>query len=465
MIERHASVWERRRHNWSVGLAAAARVGLAEARLLLGSRRERFDAVIVGYPGHFDLPAARRIARRPAGHLQPARLAPRDPRRGPRPLRGRPRLPRSVLRWIDRIALRRADLVVADTDAERAPPRRARRAARGTAGRLLRRRGGAALPAGVAAGGALPRALRRQADPAPRARDDPGGRAPRARDPVSRRRQRPARRAPRRAPAERRVDRLGRLRAAAGGEPARRLCARRVRHLGEGRPRDPEQGLPGARVRDAARHRRHAGGARAAARRRERAARPARRSRSAGGGRAPARRRSGARAHGSAPAGSRPTASRRARPSSARAGSVSSSGVVGDGSDAGRRRLGRRRRLRRRLRNDRRAPAPRLRERPLRPRQHDAGGLVDRPRRRALGHGRARRADLAARLALRPDPRPARAALVALAGPRAAARRPGGRRRLRGAAGLLARAQAPRRGLAGGCARRSPTCSRRRCSG
>ncbi len=63
VIERHASVWERRRHNWSVGLGAAARVGLAETRLLLGSRRERFDAVIVGYPGHFDLPAARRIAR------------------------------------------------------------------------------------------------------------------------------------------------------------------------------------------------------------------------------------------------------------------------------------------------------------------------------------------------------------------------------------------------------------------
>ena len=154
----------------------------------------------------------------------------------------------------------------------------------------------------------------------------------------------------------------------------------------------------------------------------------------------------------SAPAGSRPTASRRARPSSARAGSVSSSGssravtpavVVWAGG----------RRLRRRLRNDRRAQAPRLRERPLRPRQHDAGGLVDRPRRRALGHGRARRADLAARLALRPDPRPAGAALVALARPGAAARRPGDRRRLGGAAGLLARPQAPPRGLAGGCAR------------
>ena len=70
---------------------------------------------------------------------------------------------------------------------------------------------------------------------------------------------------------------VGRLRAAAGGDPARGLRARRLRHVREGGPRDPEQGVPGARLRDAAGHRRHAGGARAAARRRERAARPARR--------------------------------------------------------------------------------------------------------------------------------------------------------------------------------------------
>ena len=62
-------------------------------------------------------------------------------------------------------------------------------------------------------------------------------------------------------------------------------------------------------------------------------------------------------------------------------------------------------------------------ERPLRPREHDAGGLVDRARRLPLGHRRPRRADLPARLALRPDPGRARAALVGLAGPRAPARR------------------------------------------
>ena len=52
---------------------------------------------------------------RPARALQSARLAPREPRRGPRPLRaGSPGA--GVLRQIDRIALRRADLVVADTE-------------------------------------------------------------------------------------------------------------------------------------------------------------------------------------------------------------------------------------------------------------------------------------------------------------------------------------------------------------
>ena len=47
-----------------------------------------------------------------------------------------------------------------------------------------------------------------------------------------------------------------------------------LRHLGEGRQRDPEQGLPGAGLRHAARHRGHAGGARAPAGRGERPARP-----------------------------------------------------------------------------------------------------------------------------------------------------------------------------------------------
>jgi glycosyltransferase involved in cell wall biosynthesis len=115
VVERHVGVWEGQRHKWSLGLGPAARLGLAEARLLLGDRREQFDALIVGYPGHFDLPAARRIAQaRPVifnpllslhetlvedrGRFRPGSNAAR------------------MLRRVDRSALQRADLVVADTE-------------------------------------------------------------------------------------------------------------------------------------------------------------------------------------------------------------------------------------------------------------------------------------------------------------------------------------------------------------
>ena len=115
VVERHVSMWEGRRHNWSVGVGAAARIAFAEARLLLGSRAFGFDALIVGYPGHLDVPTARRIA-----HGRPVIFNPlvslhetlvEDRRRfasGSTPAR--------LLRRIDRMALGRADLVVADTE-------------------------------------------------------------------------------------------------------------------------------------------------------------------------------------------------------------------------------------------------------------------------------------------------------------------------------------------------------------
>ena len=115
VVERHVSVWERQRHKWSLGIGVAARIGLAEARLLLGSRRERFDAVIVGYPGHFDLPAAKRLARgrpvifNPLVSLHETLVEDRG-RFAAGSAAAR------VLRRVDRVALRRADLVVADTE-------------------------------------------------------------------------------------------------------------------------------------------------------------------------------------------------------------------------------------------------------------------------------------------------------------------------------------------------------------
>jgi hypothetical protein len=61
--EHHVAVWDGRRDSWRAGLGAAAQLAAAELRLL---RRpsSTYDALIVGYPGHFDLPAARRAAGR-----------------------------------------------------------------------------------------------------------------------------------------------------------------------------------------------------------------------------------------------------------------------------------------------------------------------------------------------------------------------------------------------------------------
>ncbi|MDQ3067847.1 MAG: glycosyltransferase, partial [Actinomycetota bacterium] len=115
VIERHASVWERQRHKWSLGFGAALKLGIAETRLLFDDRRLRFDAVIVGYPGQFDLPAAKRIARgrpvlfNPLVSLHETLVEDRG-----RFAAGS--APAGVLRQIDRLALRQADLVVADTE-------------------------------------------------------------------------------------------------------------------------------------------------------------------------------------------------------------------------------------------------------------------------------------------------------------------------------------------------------------
>ena len=62
VIERHVSVWEGSTHKWRAGGRVAARLALAEARLRRRPKDD-FDALIVGYPGHLDLAAARRVAR------------------------------------------------------------------------------------------------------------------------------------------------------------------------------------------------------------------------------------------------------------------------------------------------------------------------------------------------------------------------------------------------------------------
>ncbi len=117
VVEWHVAVWDGRRDGWRAGAADAARLALAELRLL--RRPEgRFDAVVVGYPGHFDLPAARRAARGAPVVFNPlVSLADTLADRG----RARPgSWTARTVEAVDRRALRAADLVVADTDAHAA---------------------------------------------------------------------------------------------------------------------------------------------------------------------------------------------------------------------------------------------------------------------------------------------------------------------------------------------------------
>ena len=114
VVERHEPVWEGTRDAWRAGATTALRLARAELRLLRRPR-ERYDAVIVGYPGHFDLPAARRAARgapvlfNPLVSLADTLVSDRA--------RFRPgSLPARALSLVDRRALRAADVVVADTE-------------------------------------------------------------------------------------------------------------------------------------------------------------------------------------------------------------------------------------------------------------------------------------------------------------------------------------------------------------
>jgi glycosyltransferase involved in cell wall biosynthesis len=116
VTERHEAVWEGLEHKFGAGAGAALRLAAAELRLLRGGDA-LFDAVIVGYPGHLDLPAARRTAGgrpvvfNPLVSLADTLVGDRGRfRPGSRAARG--------LAAIDRRAFGAADLVVADTAAQ-----------------------------------------------------------------------------------------------------------------------------------------------------------------------------------------------------------------------------------------------------------------------------------------------------------------------------------------------------------
>jgi glycosyltransferase involved in cell wall biosynthesis len=109
-------VWEGREHKWTLGARSALRLAAAEARLLARRPREDVDIVVVGYPGHLDMTAARRAARgrpvvlNPLVSLSDTFVADRGRFRAGS-------LPARALTRIDRRALAGADVVVADTEA------------------------------------------------------------------------------------------------------------------------------------------------------------------------------------------------------------------------------------------------------------------------------------------------------------------------------------------------------------
>ena len=121
VVERHRELWGR--HNWSLGLGQLARMARAEGSLAR-RRDDDADVVVVGYPGHFDMPAAKRTARGRPVVFNPL-VSLHDTLVGDR-ARFRPRSPAAgILRTVDNGAFRSADLVVADTEAHAAFFRRA----------------------------------------------------------------------------------------------------------------------------------------------------------------------------------------------------------------------------------------------------------------------------------------------------------------------------------------------------
>ena len=115
VAERHVAVWDDLREGWSAGPGRALRLAAAEAELLT-RRAPQADAYIVGYPGHFDVPAARRAARgRPVVFNPLVSLV--DTLAGDRGRFRTGSLAARALERVDRHAFRSADLVVADTDA------------------------------------------------------------------------------------------------------------------------------------------------------------------------------------------------------------------------------------------------------------------------------------------------------------------------------------------------------------
>ena len=116
VAEEHVSVWEGGKDAWRAGPAIALRLAVAEARLLT-RRVHDSDALIVGYPGHFDLGAAKRagggrpIVFNPLVSLADTLVSDRRRFRAGS-------VAARALEHVDRAAFAAADVVVVDTEAQ-----------------------------------------------------------------------------------------------------------------------------------------------------------------------------------------------------------------------------------------------------------------------------------------------------------------------------------------------------------
>ena len=325
--EQHRAVWERR-HNWSVGLRQMLRVAEAE-RSLRRSRRGRAGRRCADRRLPRALRPARREARRAraAGRLQPARLALRHARRRPRAFP--PRLARAQASCTSSTAGRSggptsssrtprptpgsfaSEFGLCRTPGSRCASSAPRIGSSGPAGspkrpfhalfvgKLIPLHGLETILAAAALAPEIPFRVVGSGQLEPLLADRPPN--------------------VEWVPWVEYDDLPGEIQAAG--------CALGIFGTGaKAAPGDPEQGIPGARVRHAARDRRHPGRPRAA-HRRPRCAPRSRRRRGRARGRRPApRRRPRAGRRGSAPPAGRRTRRGRARPCSATAGGTCSSG-------------------------------------------------------------------------------------------------------------------------------------------
>jgi len=115
VVEKHIPLWETQRHKFSPGVRTFARAVVAEVQLALTAVPDA-DVLVVGYPGHLDMLAAKRIARGRPVVFNPL-VSLEDTMVGDRRLVKRGSPTARAMRFVERAAFRRADLVVADTAA------------------------------------------------------------------------------------------------------------------------------------------------------------------------------------------------------------------------------------------------------------------------------------------------------------------------------------------------------------